>query len=219
MTFLDRQPEDSAIAILDYRTGNMRSVEKAFEQFGCSADVTRKRDDIEKAAGIVLIGVGAFPNAIAEIRKLELDKVLQEQVQRGVPLLGICLGMQLLFDGSEEWGGALGLGLLEGEVQKIDAEGEKVPHIGWNAVEWSRESDLTEGLPDPCPFYHVHSYAPVPADTDVVLGTAVHGTRFVSSVCRENIYGVQFHPEKSGQDGLRMLENFASICSKTAVPA
>jgi glutamine amidotransferase len=220
MTLLDDRPSvDSTIAILNYGTGNMRSVEKAFEQFDAPAVVTSDPDEIEAAAGIVLIGVGAFPNAIARIRELKLDEVMTDRARSGVPLLGICLGMQLLFEESDEWGGAKGLGLLEGRVEKIPAEGEKVPHIGWNAVEWTAKSRLIEGIDNPCPFYHVHSFAPVPEDREVILGTAVHGSRFVTAVRRDNIYGVQFHPEKSGPDGLRMLENFATICTDAPVPA
>jgi glutamine amidotransferase len=215
----DRHPVDSRIAILNYGTGNMRSVEKAFEQFGASAVVTRDRRQVEAAAGIVLIGVGAFPNAIAAIRELKLDELMANRVRSGIPLLGICLGMQLLFDESDEWGGATGLGLLQGRVERIVAEGEKIPHIGWNAVEWTAESELIEGIADPCPFYHVHSFAPVPDDPEVILGTAIHGSSFVTAVQRDNVYGVQFHPEKSGPDGLRMLENFARICTNSAVPA
>lgn len=216
----DRNSADSRIAILNYGTGNMRSVEKAFEQFGARAVVTREQEEIEAAAGIVLIGVGAFPNAIAAIRELKLDELMKDRVRSGVPILGICLGMQLLFDESDEWGGAIGLGLLEGRVEKIEAEGEKIPHIGWNAVDWTiPDSELIEGISNPCPFYHVHSFAPVPEDRDVVLGTAFHGSGFVTAVQRDNIYGVQFHPEKSGPDGLRMLENFARICTSAPVPA
>jgi glutamine amidotransferase len=150
------------------------------------------------------------------VRELSLDKVLHERVAAGVPTLGICLGMQLLFESSEEQGGAKGIGLLAGSVGPFGAPGLKMPQIGWNEVRWTRASRLSAGLPDPCAFYHVHSFAPVPSDPAVALGVAVYGTDFVSAVEREPVYGVQFHPEKSGPQGLRLLSNFAALCEAPA---
>ena len=197
------------IAILDYGMGNLRSVEKALERVGREAEVTSDHERIRAAEALVLPGVGAFPKAMAEIRRLDLDAVLRERVEAGVPVLGICLGMQLLFDSSEELGGAEGLGLLPGPVERLDAGGLKLPQIGWNAVGWRNGSPLHDGLPDPCPFYHVHTFAPRPSDPEVVLGTATYGGEFASAVGRGNVFGVQFHPEKSGPDGLALLANFA----------
>lgn len=197
------------IAILDYGMGNLRSVEKALERVGRQAEVTSDHERIRAAEALVLPGVGAFPKAMAEIRRLELDVVLRERVEAGVPVLGICLGMQLLFERSEELGGAEGLGLLPGPVERLDAGGLKLPQIGWNAVAWRNGSSLREGLPDPCPFYHVHTFAPRPSDPRVVLGTASYGGEFASAVGSDNVFGVQFHPEKSGPDGLALLANFA----------
>jgi glutamine amidotransferase len=200
------------IAILDYGMGNLRSVEKAFEHVGARAVVTHDHDEIRAAAGIVLPGVGAFPKAMQSIRGLALDELIAERLAANVPLLGICLGMQLLFERSVELGGADGLGLLAGEVRPLDAPGLKVPQIGWNAISWRRASRLCQGLPDPCGFYHVHSFAPHPADRADTLATADYGAEFVTAVEREPVYGVQFHPEKSGPAGLRLLGNFTAIC-------
>jgi imidazole glycerol-phosphate synthase subunit HisH len=200
------------IAVLDYGMGNLRSVEKAFEHVGASAVVTHDHEAIREAAGIVLPGVGAFPKAMQSIRGLGLDEVIAERLAAGVPMLGICLGMQLLFERSVELGGADGLGLLTGEVRPLDAPGLKIPQIGWNSVSWRRASRLCAGLPDPCGFYHVHSFAPVPGDDGDTLATADYGTTFVTAVEREPVYGVQFHPEKSGPAGLRLLDNFTAIC-------
>ena len=152
------------VAVLDYGMGNLRSVEKAFEHVGAQATVTNDHEEIRGAAGIVLPGVGAFPKAMESIRRLGLDELIGERLTLGVPMLGICLGMQLLFERSTELGGATGLGLLAGEVRPLDAPGLKVPQIGWNAISWKRASRLCQGLPDPCGFYHVHSFAPHPAD-------------------------------------------------------
>ena len=207
------------IAILDYGMGNLRSVEKALERVGARAEVTRDHDRIRDADALVLPGVGAFPKAMAEIRRLELDLVLRERVDAGVPVLGICLGMQLLFERSEELGGAQGLGLLPGSVERLPAGGLKLPQIGWNAVSWKRASRICGGLPDPCAFYHVHSFAAKPGDTGDVVGSADYGAEFVSAVEREPVYGVQFHPEKSGPHGLRLLENFAAICGLSGLRA
>jgi glutamine amidotransferase len=204
------------IAILDYGMGNLRSAEKALEQVGAAVEVTRDPRSIEAAEGIVLPGVGAFPRAMEEVRRLGFDSLLRERLDADVPVLGICLGMQLLFEGSTELGGAEGLGLLEGQVDALDAEGLKVPQIGWNPVSWRRETPLRQDLPDPCPFYHVHSFAPRAAHEEDVAGTAVYGSEFVSVVERPPLYGVQFHPEKSGPDGLRLLGSFERVCAGVA---
>ena len=202
----------STVAILDYGMGNLRSVEKAFERVGARAVITSDHEAVREADGVVLPGVGAFPRAMDAVRRLGLDSLLHERREAGVPIIGLCLGMQLLFESSSELGGAEGIGLLEGTVELIDAPGLKVPHIGWNAVSWRRASSLTDGLSDPCAFYHVHSFAARPARAGDVLGTAGYGTELVSVVERPPVYGTQFHPEKSGPDGLRLLGSFAGLC-------
>jgi glutamine amidotransferase len=196
------------VAIVDYGMGNLRSVEKALERVGARAEVTRDHDRVRAAEAVVLPGVGAFPRAMEEVRRLGLDALVRERAETGVPVLGICLGMQLLFESSTELGGAAGIGLLRGSVEALAANGLKVPQIGWNPVRWRRQSDLSESLADPCAFYHVHSYAPRPFDPGDVVGTATYGAEFVSAVARPPVYGVQFHPEKSGPDGLALLRNF-----------
>jgi glutamine amidotransferase len=200
------------IAILGYGMGNLRSVEKALEHVGARAVITSDHETVRGADGIVLPGVGAFPRAMEAVRRLRLDDLLRERRDAGVPIIGVCLGMQLLFESSSELGGAEGIGLLEGTVERIEAPALKVPHIGWNPVSWRGESPLIEGLPDPCAFYHVHSFAPRPASPDDVLGTASYGGEFVSVVARPPVFGTQFHPEKSGRDGLRLLRSFAGLC-------
>jgi glutamine amidotransferase len=207
----------SSVAILDYGMGNLRSVEKALERVGASAVITNDHARAREADGLILPGVGAFPRAMTRIRELGLDELIAERVAGGVPVLGICLGLQLLFASSEELGGAEGLGLVEGTVTELDAEGLKVPHIGWEPVRWRKRSQLVEGIPDGEPFYFVHSFAPRAEDPDDVLGTATYGEEFVCAVERGNVFGVQFHPEKSSRAGLRLLENFAAICA--SVPA
>jgi glutamine amidotransferase len=198
------------IAVLDYGMGNLRSVEKAFEHVGVAALVTSDHARVREAEGVVLPGVGAFPKAMERIRALGLDELVRERVAAGVPVLGICLGLQLLFESSTELGGAEGIGLVEGGVDKLAANGLKLPQIGWNAVGWAHPSPLVEGLPDPCAMYHVHTYA---VRTGEVLGTATYGEEFVSAVERDSVYGVQFHPEKSGRHGLHLLANFTRICA------
>jgi imidazole glycerol-phosphate synthase subunit HisH len=206
------------IAILDYGMGNLRSVEKALEHVGVTASITNDAGDVRAADGVILPGVGAFPRAMERIRRLGLDELIAERRVEGVPILGICLGLQLLFDSSSELGGADGLGLLEGPVRELEAEGLKVPHIGWEPVRWQRQSRLADGIPSGTPFYFVHSFAPRPRSEDL-LGSAEYGTRFACAAERENVFGVQFHPEKSSAAGLRLLSNFAGVCAKSPVTA
>ena len=201
----------SRIAILDYGMGNLRSVEKAFEKVGADCLRTRVSDQILAAAGLVLPGVGAFPRAMARIRELGWDRLITDRVQAGVPVLGICLGYQLLFERSSEFGGDRGLDLIEGEVTELEATGLKLPHIGWEPVRWQRKSPLIDGLGGETAFYFVHSLAPRPAGEDC-LGTAVYGSGFAAAAQSGNVFGVQFHPEKSSEAGLRLLANFTAIC-------
>ena len=204
------------IAIVDYGMGNRRSVEKALARVGARPQITDDHDAIRAADGLVVPGVGAFPRAMANLGDLGLDELLRERVAAGVPLLGVCLGLQLLFEESIELGGAQGLGFLPGRVDQLEASGRKLPHIGWNLVTFRRPSALTEGLPPATPFYHVHSFAPVPARKEEVVGTSEYAGPFVSVVDRPPIYGVQFHPEKSSGAGLRLLANFARVCARVA---
>jgi imidazole glycerol-phosphate synthase subunit HisH len=196
------------IGICDYGMGNRRSVVKAFERVGADVRMTDDLDVLEQAEALVVPGVGAFPQAMDELRERRLDKLVRRRAAEGVPVLGICLGMQLLFESSEEHGGAEGLGLLPGTVRYLRAP--KLPNIGWNLIEWERESALSEGLSGRRAFYHVHSLVP---DTDAVLGWGEYGERFASVVGRDNVYGVQFHPEKSSADGLALLENFTRLAA------
>jgi glutamine amidotransferase len=206
------------IAILDYGMGNLRSVEKALEHVGAGATIASDAAAVRDADGVILPGVGAFPKAMERVRELRLDELIAERREAGVPILGICLGLQLLFDSSTELGGADGLGVLPGDVTEIEADGLKVPHIGWAPVRWERQSKLSEGIESETPFYFVHTFAPRPSDEDL-LGTAAYGARFACAAERDNVYGVQFHPEKSSAAGLRLLANFAGICAKTPAAA
>jgi len=211
MTPLLEDPVD--IAVVDYGMGNRRSVEKALEHVGARASVSSDPEQLRAATGLVVPGVGAFPRAMDNLRELGLDELLRERVAAGTPVLGICLGMQLAFDSSTELGGAAGLGIVPGEVRALQAGSLKLPHIGWNEVRFSSSrSPLIQDLPRKCAFYHVHSFAPVPALAQDVLGTAEYGAPFVSAVEKGCFYGVQFHPEKSSSAGLRLLANFARIC-------
>jgi glutamine amidotransferase len=194
------------IAVIDYGMGNLRSVVKALEHVGGEPVLTSDHGPVRAAEAIVLPGVGAMPKAMEQVRRLGLDELLRERLDAGVPVLGLCMGMQLLFESTEELGGAEGIGLLKGRVVRLEAR--RVPQIGWNPVRWKRSSVLTDGLPDPCAFYHANSFAPRPANPEDVLGVADYGGEFVSVVERPPVYGLQSHPEKSGPDGLRLLRNF-----------
>ena len=203
-----------AIAVIDYGMGNRRSVEKAIERAGATVSVTHDRDELRAADGLVLPGVGAFPLAMRNLKQLGLADLIPEEIARGTPLLGICLGMQLLFESSDELETTPGLGLLPGKVTALDAGRLRLPHIGWNEVRFERSSRLTAGFPARgCPFYHVHSFAPRPDDGRDVVGTTEYGERFATIVEHYAVWGVQFHPEKSSEDGLRLLGNFAALCA------
>jgi imidazole glycerol-phosphate synthase subunit HisH len=201
------------VAVLDYGMGNLRSVEKALERVGAEAEITHGPERIRAADGLILPGVGAFPRAMERVRELGLDELIRERLGAGVPVLGICLGLQLLFDASVEGSGADGLGLMAGPVEPLSADGLKVPQIGWSPVRWERPSRLTDRLEGETPFYFVHSFTPRPESADDVLGTAAYGERFACAVERPPLYGVQFHPEKSSSAGLWLLSNFARICA------
>jgi glutamine amidotransferase len=194
--------------------GNRRSVEKALEHVGARSVVTSDHETIRGADGVILPGVGAFPEAMRNVTALGLDELLRERAGAGAPLLGICLGMQLLFERSSEHEGAAGLALLPGEVTPLRAP--KLPHIGWNLVRFERPSSLTEGLGEAAAFYHVHSLACRPAEPADVVGSGEYGEPFASVVERGNVAGVQFHPEKSSRDGLALLANFARVCARVA---
>jgi len=202
------------IAIVDYGMGNRRSVEKALQRVGAQAFVSRDHAELRAADGLLLPGVGAFPAAMKTIAELGLDEVLRECAAAGTPLFGSCMGMQLLFERSDEHGGADGLGLLKGEVRRLRAPGLKLPHIGWSEVSWLRATPLREGLGEHTYLYHVHSFVAHPTDPSVVLGTAEYGESFPAVVGHGNVYGAQSHPEKSSTHGLRLLANFAGVCAE-----
>jgi len=204
------------IALIDYGMGNRRSVEKAFEHVGARARFTSDQRDIRAADGLVVPGVGAFPPAMARLRELGLDELVRERAAAGAPVLGICLGFQLLYTRSEEHQDVDGIGLLSGTVTRLAAPGLKIPHIGWNEVTLERPSALTEGFGATASFYHVHSYAARPDDDADVVGRGEYGERFVSIAERGTIMGAQFHPEKSSRNGLALLRNFTRVCDRVA---
>ncbi|KAA0266298.1 MAG: imidazole glycerol phosphate synthase subunit HisH [Acidobacteria bacterium] len=200
------------LTIADYGMGNLRSVAKAFEHVGARALVSADPADLASAPAIVLPGVGAFPEAMREIERRGLAEPIRAAAAAGTPLLGICLGMQLLFDSSAEHGGSAGLGLLGGAVERLDAPGLKLPHIGWAHLRREADSPLTAGIDDGEPVYFVHSYAARPRAEDL-LASAEHGERFAAVVGCGAVLGTQFHPEKSGAAGLRMLANFVTAAT------
>jgi glutamine amidotransferase len=203
----------TAIAMVDYGMGNRRSVAKAFEHVGTPIAQTSDPERLRAADGLVVPGVGAFPEAMRRLRALGLDEVVRAHARAGKPVIGLCLGMQLLFDRSVEHEGADGLGLLAGPVVRLDPGGLKLPHIGWNSVHWERASPLCEGLPDPAAFYHVHTFVAQPEDESIVLARGEYGTPFCSFVAAGNVFGAQCHPEKSSTHGLALLRNFVGICA------
>jgi imidazole glycerol-phosphate synthase subunit HisH len=204
------------VAIVDYKMGNLRSVEKGFAAAGVTGvTVTDDARVLRSARGIVLPGVGAFRDAAANLDDSGLREVLLERAAAGVPLLGICLGMQLLASVGLEDGEWQGLDLVPGVCERLPG-GVKIPHIGWNTVDYPRVSPLFAGIPEGSAFYFVHSYHLAPTDRDSVIGTTEHGVPFAAAVRSGNVYGVQFHPEKSSDRGLALLRNFAAIVEEAS---
>jgi glutamine amidotransferase len=200
------------IAIIDYNAGNLKSVEKALDFLGQECVITRDFGEIRAADKVILPGVGAFGDAMAQLKKYELDKVIGEVVAEDKPFLGICLGLQLLFAGSEESPGVEGLHLLEGQVLRIpDKPGLKIPHIGWNSLHLQHEGRLFEGISQEAYVYFVHSYYLRAQDDAIVRATTDYSTCIHASVEKGNLFACQFHPEKSGAVGLSILQNFANL--------
>ncbi len=201
------------IAIIDYGMGNLRSVEKSFEKAGVTVEIIKDPDDIEGAAGVVLPGVGAFADAMDNLGSSGMDIAVKKAIASGKPFLGICLGLQLLFEASEEWGYNKGLGILPGMVRRLP-EGLKVPHMGWNQVKYQRDAEIFRDVPDNSSFYFVHSYYVDPEQDSIKIGLTDYGISFTSAVSFENIFAIQFHPEKSSTMGLRILKNFGRIVDR-----
>ncbi len=196
------------VAIIDYGVGNLRSVEKAFQAGGCGAVVSGDEAVLRRAERLVLPGVGAFRACMEGLRERGFDRLVRERVSQGVPLLGVCVGMQMLFEESEEFGRTEGLGFLRGRVRRFEGE-LRVPQVGWNQVEWARPHPLAAGLGSGEFFYFVHSFFCEAGDAGEVVGETEYGINYPSVVARGNVCGVQFHPEKSQAAGLRLLGNFA----------
>lgn len=198
------------ISIIDYGMGNLKSVENALNLLGIECVITNDKDEISKSKGIILPGVGAFPDAIKNIREAGLDNVMEEAVKKGTPLLGICLGMQLLFESSEEGGISTGLGFLKGKIEKLKVD-YKIPHMGWNSLNYEVQTPILKGIDEGSYVYFVHSYYAVIEDNNILNAYADYGVKVPGVVSSGNVYGIQFHPEKSGDVGLKMLKNFGEM--------
>lgn len=207
MTYEGRE---NVIAIIDYDAGNLKSVEKALAYIGQESRITRNYREILKAQKVILPGVGAFGEAMDKLRKFDLIKPIKEVVEKQTPFLGICLGLQLLFSGSQECGGVEGLSVMEGEILRIpDKTGLKIPHIGWNSIKMEKDAKLYQGIPDGSYVYFVHSYYLKASHPEEVSATTEYSALIHASVEKANIAACQFHPEKSGETGLAILKNFA----------
>lgn len=199
------------IAIIDYDAGNIKSVEKALQYLGEEAVITRDAGEILMADKVVLPGVGAFGDAMEKLNRYGLVPVIHEVVEKGIPFLGICLGLQLMFENSEEAPGVEGLGLLKGKIVRIpEGDGLKVPHMGWNSLSFPKEGRLFAGIPENSYVYFVHSYY-LQAEEDIVTATAEYGMTIHASVEKGNVFACQFHPEKSSHTGLTILKNFVEL--------
>lgn len=200
------------IAIIDYDAGNIKSVEKALLSLGEKAVITRDKEEILSADKVILPGVGAFGDAMGKIRSYGLEEVIHEVVDKGTPFLGICLGLQLLFDESEESVGVKGLGILKGKIVKIpDHQGLKVPQIGWNSLKYPNKGRLFEGVPEDSYVYFVHSYYLQAEDPNIVVATTDYAVNIHAAVEKGSVFACQFHPEKSSDVGLQILKNFVTI--------
>ena len=200
------------IAIIDYNVGNLHNLKNALDYQNLPASIVRRPEEVASADHIILPGVGAFRPAMDQLRKAEMEAVVRERVAAGVPFLGVCVGMQLLLETSEEDGNHDGLGLIEGRIVRFQGgQGLKVPQIGWNQVNWQRADPLVEGIADGTYFYFVHSYHAAVTNPEDALGLAEYGESFPAVVRHRNVWGVQFHPEKSQNAGLRLLKNFATL--------
>jgi glutamine amidotransferase len=202
------------IAVIDYGMGNLRSVQKGIERVGFKADVTRDREQIEAAAGVVFPGVGAFGACMDNLRTYGLIETVRRVIARGTPFLGICLGMQLLFEESEEFGRVPGLGIFPGRVVRFQNQPDlKVPHMGWNQITKRQDAPHLRGVEEGAFVYFVHSYYVVPADPSLTATSTQYGGEFTSAIARDNVFATQYHPEKSQAVGLKILENFGRIVS------
>ena len=200
------------VIILDCGIGNLKSLKNAIDFLGFSNKITSLKEDIKKAKKIIFPGVGNFGKAILELKKRDILDILKDRIKEGVPFLGICLGMQLLFEESDESKGIKGLGLLNGRVLKFKLKTLVVPHMGWNSIDIKVKNKLLYKIKNNSYFYFAHSYYCNPKDKDIILTTTNYGIEFVSSIHKENIWAVQFHPEKSQDLGLKLLKNFLSLC-------
>ena len=200
------------IAIIDYDAGNIKSVEKALQKLGADVVITNDAQEILRADKVILPGVGAFGDAMANLKKSGLDKVIYEVVEKGTPFLGICLGLQLLFERSDETPGVAGLGILKGEILRIpDKEDLKIPHMGWNSLHLQNQGRLFQGLPEQSYVYFVHSYYLKAEDEQIVKATTDYSVNIHASVEKDNVFACQFHPEKSSDVGLQILKNFVEL--------
>jgi len=202
----NKETESPRITVIDYQAGNIRSVEKALEKSGALVKVSGNATDVENSDAVVFPGQGSCDSSMVNLRNQGLDKVLVEWIKSGKPFMGVCLGLQLLLEESDE-GDERGLGVLRGRVEKLP-QGQKVPHMGWNSVRFTTDHPVLQGVPQNSYFYFVHSYVAVPKDSSIIAGHTEYGRDFCSAVAFDNVVAVQFHPEKSGQNGLNIYRNF-----------
>ena len=202
----NKETESPRITVIDYQAGNIRSVEKALEKSGALVKVSGNATDVENSDAVVFPGQGSCDSSMVNLRNQGLDEVLVEWIKSGKPFMGVCLGLQLLLEESDE-GDERGLGVLRGRVEKLP-QGQKVPHMGWNSVRFTTDHPVLQGVPQNSYFYFVHSYVAVPKDLSIIAGHTEYGRDFCSAVAFDNVVAVQFHPEKSGQNGLNIYRNF-----------